>query len=64
MSGFSTWPIRDILILIIVIFNAGGLVYLTKNHIKHMNETVLEILNRLRSLEQKVSNIEGRLSKE
>ena len=63
MSGFSTWPIRDIFFGIILIFNAGGFVYIMANHLRHVNQNLAEIFLRLGKIEQRVARIEGGLSK-
>ncbi len=61
LSGFTTWPLRDIIMVAVIIFNAGGLVYLSRNHMSHMRKSLDEIFMRLRKLEQQVSYIKGKL---
>jgi hypothetical protein len=47
---------------IVVIFNAGGVIYLAKNHFAHVNTALARIDSRLSSLEQRISRLEGALS--
>ncbi len=64
-EGFSTWVIRDLLLVIGVIFSAGGVSYMLCNHMKHFNtflkEDMPEIKNRLRTVETDVAWIKGKL---
>jgi len=64
MSGFSTWPLRDITFLVILVFNAGGFVWMTFNHLKHIKTVLDEILGRMIVVEKKVAHIEGQLVKD
>ena len=64
MSGFSTWPLRDIVFLIILVFNAGGFVWMTFNHLTHIKAILDEILGRMIDVEKKVAHIEGQLDKD
>ena len=61
MSGFSTWPLRDMVFLVILIFNAGGFVWMTFNHLTHIKKALDEILERLGLLEQRVARMEGEI---
>lgn len=44
---------------IVVIFNAGGIIYLAKNHFAHMGISLRRIEDRLSILEQRISRLEG-----
>jgi hypothetical protein len=64
--GFSTYPFRDILYgvaILTLVFNAGGMVFIFKNHIKHVNAKLIDIDKTLIELRNRLSTIEGRLSK-
>jgi hypothetical protein len=58
------WPanLTDTLIIVFLIFNAGGLVYVLKNHVNYVATALDKIHCRLAEIEQRVSKIEGRLS--
>lgn len=75
MIGFTTWPAKDIVFLIGLIlafvFNVGGFVWVTKNHFKHVNDSLKDIIKSIgevkkevATLAQRVSKIEGFLDKE
>jgi hypothetical protein len=48
--------------LIIIVFNAGGVFYLAKNHFAHVNAKLDAIAVRLGYIEQRVARLEGALS--
>ncbi len=56
------WPIRDILFLVAIVFNAGGLVWMVCNHMKHVNDHLSKIWERLEDIQQRLARIEGRLN--
>ena len=62
-EGFTTWPIRDWIIVAVVVFNAGGLVYMLTNHMKHYGECMEDVKLRLRALEADVAWIKGHLKR-
>lgn len=64
MSGESSWTLREILMIGALVFNAGGLVFIFLNHIKHAGKNIDEIFKRLNEIEQRVSRIEGKLNNE
>jgi hypothetical protein len=67
MEGFSTWPTRDILFIVMAVFNAGivvgGIIALIRfkrilfeNHLKHIGDT-------LKRIEKKICGHGDRLDK-
>lgn len=50
----------DILILLTVIFNAGGFVWIARNHMAHVNKTLENLTDRVGALEVVVARIESR----
>ena len=58
MNGLEAYVIGAI----VVIFNAGGVFYLAKNHFAHVNDKLDKILNRQGRAEQRIARIEGVLS--
>ncbi len=56
------WSIRDILIVGGILFNAGGLVYLFFNHMKHVQKKLDDYGIRLISVEKGVAWIVGKLN--
>lgn len=63
MDGYTTWVARDLFFVVMLAFNAGGLVYLVRNHLKHSADNQKEILRRLNKLEDDVSQIKGELKR-
>lgn len=47
---------------VVVIFNAGGVLYLAKNHFAHATASLERIESRLSNLEQRLSRLEGALA--
>jgi hypothetical protein len=59
----ATPDLSPILIgIVVVVFNAGGVIYLAKNHFAHVNAALSRIDTRLSNLEQRISRLEGALS--
>ncbi len=58
----ETWSIRDILIVGGILFNAGGLVYLFMNHMKHVQKKLDDYGKRLIAVEKGVAWIVGKLN--
>lgn len=46
-------------VIIVIAFNAGGVLYLARNHFAHLRKDIDEIIVRLRKVENRVSYIEG-----
>ena len=59
MSGYQTGIL--VLAVLTIIFNAGGFVWLAKNHMKHVQDTLDRMSERLSILERTVARIEGKL---
>ena len=57
----ETWTLRDILIIGGILFNAGGLVYLFMNHMRHVQRKLDEYGRRLITVERGVAWIIGKL---
>ena len=38
LLSFSTWPIRDAVIVLLIVFNAGGLVFTMTNHMSSLKK--------------------------
>jgi len=57
----ESWTLRDILIVGGILFNAGGLVYLFMNHMKHVLKVQELHGERLRKVETGVAWIVGKL---
>jgi len=58
----ETWTLRDILIIGGILFNAGGLVYLFMNHMRHVQRKLDEYGMRLITVERGVAWIVGKLN--
>jgi Ca2+-dependent lipid-binding protein len=61
LSGFSTWPIRDVFVLVMLIFNAGGMFYLYRNHMSHMRKDIKDLLDRMGNVENRITRIEAKM---
>jgi len=57
----ENWSIRDILIIGGILFNAGGLVYLFMNHMRHVQRKLDEYGMRLITVEKGVAWLVGKL---
>ena len=53
---------KDIVVIGLLVFNAGGWAYTALNHMRHVNKCLREIFKRLGVIEQRVSHIEGKLN--
>jgi hypothetical protein len=47
------------LAVLTIIFNAGGFLWLAKNHMRHVQEALNDLTVRLGTVEQAVARIEG-----
>lgn len=49
---------------LVVIFNAGGVFWLARNHFAHVNQTLKEHGDLLRNIGERVAKIEGQIGKD
>jgi len=52
---------KEILAGALIIFNAGGLVYVMQNHLSSLKKDMREIKERLRKVEEDVSFLKGKV---
>ena len=61
MDGFTTWPLRDIIIICGIAGNLGGLIYLVRNHMHDVKKKLDSIDSRLDEHGERLARIEGKL---
>jgi hypothetical protein len=57
MEGFSAWSIRDIFIIAALIFNAGGVFYLIRSHMKYVREALARLESSIDSIIADITSI-------
>ncbi len=67
LEGMSTWPARDIIIVVGIVatfvFNVGGFFYLVNNHLAHLKDSLHELVERVRATETDIAWIKGMLKR-
>lgn len=62
MNGYQ--GVLVVLAVVTIIFNAGGFVWLARNHMRHVQETLDGLTERVTAIEQAVARIEGRMARD
>ena len=62
MNGYQ--GVMVVLAVVTIIFNAGGFVWLARNHMRHVQETLDGLTERVTAIEQAVARIEGRMARD
>ena len=66
VAAAAAWPLKDIIVIffmvVIVVFNIGGFFYLTRNHMKHVNDALIKLEETQAMLTEKIAKLDKKLS--
>ncbi|MBA7533687.1 hypothetical protein ES705_25930 [subsurface metagenome] len=58
----STWPLREVIYLALIIFNLGGMILTMRYVLKTVERDLSDIFIRLRKNEKNIAEIRGKLN--
>lgn len=69
MTGFSTWALRDVIVIILIVFNGGLTMGIYMNHVRHLRSDIRKLQKDVDQLYgivnkngEKLAKVEGRLN--
>lgn len=71
LIGSNMWQAKDLVYLVVLAFNLGGIVWLAQNHfhevkktLSEIKETLEELREALSEMRERVAHLEGRLDRD